>query len=363
MADIISSSQISSAFVTGATGLLGNNLVRLLVSRGVRVKALVRSKQKAADQFAGLPIEIVQGDMRDVSGFAASLRGVDILFHTAAYFRDDFKGGRHWKELSEINVRGTADLLSHAYSAGIRQVIHTSSTTVLTGAPNELIDETMRRAMADAPDYPRSKILADLEVDKFLEQHPDMFACMVLPGWMVGPGDIGPTSSGQLVLDFLERKLPGIPQATFSMVDARDVAEAMLAAALKGRRGDRYIAAGRHIEMAEIFALLEELTQVPAPRRVVPFPLLYMLAAANEIWHFISGKPALISLTGVRFMEKERNRTHFDNSKSEGELGVGFRPVEETLRDTICWYRKNGWCDAMKGSTQLQATGESMPRC
>jgi dihydroflavonol-4-reductase len=87
--------QIQTAFVTGATGLLGNNLVRLLLSRGVRVKALARSREKAEKQFAELPVEVVIGDMTNVTGFAAQLQGVDVLFHTAAYFRDGFKGGRH----------------------------------------------------------------------------------------------------------------------------------------------------------------------------------------------------------------------------------------------------------------------------
>jgi dihydroflavonol-4-reductase len=88
-------SPIKSALVTGATGLLGNNLVRLLVSRGVHVKALVRSREKAETQLAGLPVEIVVRDMTNVSGFAEELTGIDVIFHTAAYFRDNYKGGKH----------------------------------------------------------------------------------------------------------------------------------------------------------------------------------------------------------------------------------------------------------------------------
>ena len=141
--------QVRTAFVTGATGLLGNNLVRLLASRGVYVKALVRSRQKAQKQFADLPIEIVSGDMTEPAGFAAHLQGVDILFHTAAFFRDNFKGGRHWKELHDTNVRGTTELLEHACAAGIRRVVHTSSVAVLRGAPGQITYEAMRRSAGD----------------------------------------------------------------------------------------------------------------------------------------------------------------------------------------------------------------------
>jgi nucleoside-diphosphate-sugar epimerase len=205
-------SPIKTALVTGATGLLGNNLVRLLVSRGVHVKALARSREKAEKQLADLPVEIVVGEMANVSGFAKELNGVDVIFHTAAYFRDNYKGGKHWKQLFAANVLGTAHLFAEAYKAGVRRIVHTSSVAVLSGAPGELIDETMRRNPNEADDYYRSKILADRKVDAFLETHADMWACMVLPGWMVGPGDAGPTL----------RKLPGTPPATFSVVDARD---------------------------------------------------------------------------------------------------------------------------------------------
>jgi dihydroflavonol-4-reductase len=179
----------------------------------------------------------------------------------------------------------------------------------------------------------------------FLEKHPDMHACMVLPGWMIGPGDIGPTSSGQVILDFLHRKLPGIPPATFSVVDARDVAEALWLAAHKGRRGERYLAAGRYMAMSELVAKLAQLSQVPAPKFAVPTPLLFAMGMTTELWARLTGKPALISLANVRLMRQELNRTHFSNEKSKRELGLTFRPIEDTLRDTISWYIENGWVE------------------
>jgi dihydroflavonol-4-reductase len=110
----------------------------------------------------------------------------------------------------------------------------------------------MLRPEAAADDYYRSKILADREVLRFLDDQPDFWAALVLPGWMHGPGDQGPTSAGQMVVDFMHRRLPGIPPGGFSVVDARDVAAAMIAAAERGVRGRRYLAAGRPVEMAEL---------------------------------------------------------------------------------------------------------------
>ncbi len=129
-----------------------------------------------------------------------------MLFHTAAFFRDSYKGGRHWDELFRVNVTGTEALLEAAYEMGVRRMVHTSSGGVLDGPPGSLIDETMARAEADANDYFRSKILCDRAIRAFLDSHPDFDATFVLPGFMFGPGDAGPTASGQLVLDFARRR-------------------------------------------------------------------------------------------------------------------------------------------------------------
>lgn len=332
-----------TAFVTGATGLLGNNLVRLLLERGFQVRALVRSRSKATAQFEGLNVDIVEGDMGDVPRFADSLQGADIVYHTAAYFRDSYKGGKHWDALYQTNVQGTASLIAAAYEAGIRRFVHTSSIAILDGPIGALINETMLRAEDDADDYYRSKILSDKEILKFLETHPDMWAVLVLPAWMHGPGDIGPTSAGQVVLDFMKGALPGVVPASFSFVDARDVALAQLLAAEKGRRGERYLAAGRNQNMSDLFVALERVSGKKAPTRRIPLPALYALAALQELWSRIAKKPVLLSWDGVRLLARENGRTSFDPAKTQRELGLQFRPIEETLRDEIAWYRNHGW--------------------
>lgn len=335
---------MQTIFVTGATGLLGNNLVRELVARGCVVKALVRSRSKGEQQFKYLQgVELIVGDMADVDAFAAALHGCDTVFHTAAFFRDNYKGGSHWEALERINVEGTRRLLEQAYNAGVRRFIQTSSIAVLDGAPGTSIDETCLRAEANADDYYRSKILADRVVLSFLEEHPDMHACMVLPGWMWGPGDIGPTSSGQLLNDVVRNKLPGLVPGSFSVVDARDVALAQIAAAQRGRRGERYLAAGRHMTMAELVPLLGRIADVKTPQRQLPLPLLYALAFVQEIYARMTGKPILLSMATVRLMVREAERTRFNQHKSEQELGLRLRPVEQTLTDTLAWYRDNGW--------------------
>ncbi|WP_112309778.1 SDR family oxidoreductase [Pseudogemmobacter bohemicus] len=331
---------MQTAFVTGATGLLGNNLVRLLLERGVAVRALARSRTKAESQFGQIPgLEIIEGDMQDVAGFALALAGCDVVFHTAAYFRESYGGGKHWAMLKRINVDATAGLIAAAHAGGVRRFIHTSSIAVVNGPRGALIDESMTRDPRDADDYYRSKMQSDAVVQAFLRDHPEMFAAFVMPGWMHGPGDLGPTAAGQFTLDYLKRVLPGTPPGTFAFVDARDVAFALVAAAEKGRRGEHYLAAGHHIAMPDLVKIYAEVTGTPAPKRQIPVAVLWPIAVLQEVVARITRRPALLSLATVRTMRAEAERTRFDPAKSRDELGVTFRPITETIRDEVAWFR------------------------
>jgi dihydroflavonol-4-reductase len=337
------------AFVTGATGLLGNNLVRELLAQGFRVRALVRSQAKAEKQFRDLPVEVVIGEMLTVQDFAPALAGVDGVFHTAAYFRDSYTGGRHWPALHAANVLGTRALLHHAYAAGVRRFVHASSIAVLRGPRGQVVDETMLRDERDADDYYRSKIQSDQEVLSFLADHPDFRATMVLPGWMHGPGDMGPTSAGQTLLDVAGGKLPGVPPGSVSLVDARDVAQAMIQAWHRGRSGERYLAAGRHITMSDLLPMMGEALGAQVPRRRLPMAMLYVIAGISEMRARITGQPVLLSWAVARAMASENERSRFSAAKSETELGLRFRPIEETLRDEVAWFRgKACWLDGAR---------------
>ncbi|HVN93829.1 MAG TPA: SDR family oxidoreductase [Terracidiphilus sp.] len=334
-----------TVFVTGGVGLLGSNLVRLLAGRGYNVRALVLPSEmdKVPIQFSGIRLDVIYGDMREVSDFAHALSRVDVVFHTAAYFRDYLQGGRHWDALYAVNVAGTRNLLEAAYHAGVRRFVHASSIAVLEGKRSEPIDETMLRDERRAEPYYRSKILADREIFSLLDRHADMWAAMVLPGWMHGPGDAAPTPAGQSVLDFLSGKIPGILPGAFSIVDVRDVAHAMLMAACQGRNGERYLAAGRAVSSTEYLALLAAIAGRKCPTRRIPRTALYAFASACECWARLTHRPAALSLAAMRLLDQRLDRLQFDHTKSKNELGLEFRPIESTLSDEVAWFRAHGY--------------------
>ena len=324
------------AFVTGGTGMLGNNLVRELVGQGHEVRVLVRSEEKAERLLEGLGVEFVRGDMTNVWDFAPALDGVDVLFHTAAYFRETFAPGDHWPKLEQINVANTVGLFHEAERSGVEKIVHTSSnTTIRKREDGRVSDEGDLATPEEALGlYAKSKVIGDAAIARFVEKHA-VSVVTVKPSWMIGPWDAAPTSGGQFVLDFLNRNLPVVLDSGVDVADARDVSRVLLTVAEHGEGGESYIATARYVSQAELMVMLESATGVPAPTRRVPTSLALAAAWANERIAAATGRQSSLSVNGVRALT-DKKRT--SAAKAEQELGSTFRPLEETMRDTVAWY-------------------------
>jgi len=327
------------AFVTGATGLLGNNLVRQLHTRGDRVTGLVRSNEKAERLLGDIGAEWVVGDVRAPEGFAGALASCDVLFHTAAYFREYYQPGNHRKALEETNVEATLALMRLADTRGVRKFVHTSSSGTIgrkpDGSPGD--EDTPPDPFAFENLYLRSKVEGDAKIHKFTPEN-GMAVVEILPGWMWGPGDAGPTGAGRLALEFLARKLPGVPPGGTMVVDARDVAAAMIVAAERAPHGARYLVAGRPMTLAEIFAELEQASGVPAPRLRVPYAAAMVVASLSEAWSSLTGNPVTVTRMGIKTMNVRRR---VSSLRAERDLGATFRPFAEPARAVVDWYRAN----------------------
>jgi dihydroflavonol-4-reductase len=324
-------------FVTGATGLLGNNLVRALRARGDSVVCLVRSEAKAQRLLGDAGATWVVGDMRAPEAFASALEGCDVVFHTAAYFREYYQPGDHAEALDEINVRGTLTLMDLADARGVKKFVHTSSSGTIgtkpDGSPGD--EESAAPAFASENLYFRSKVTGETKIRAFVPKH-GMQIIEILPGWMWGPGDEAPTAAGQLAKDFLARKLPAIPPGGANVVDARDVADAMIESAEHAQHGARFLVAGPEKTIADVVASLERVSGIRGPRVRVPYPIAMLVACASELRARMTKQPVLITRMGLKTMNRA---ARVSSARAERELGVKFRPFDDTARDVIAWYR------------------------
>ena len=334
------------AFVTGSTGLLGNNLVRALRARGHDVVGLVRSEERGRRLIGDTGARLVRGDMRDVAGFAAALEGCEAVFHTAAYFREYYHAGDHAEPLDTINVKGTLALMAEADRRGVRRFVHTSSSGAIgaTSDGSEANEDTPPGALQRSNLYFRSKVAGD-EAIRAWRATRGMEVVEILPGWMWGPGDAGPTAAGQLVNDFLARKIPAVPDGGTCVVDARDVADAMIAAVERGRAGERYIVAGEFRDVAEMLRGLEAETGVAGPRLKLPYALILGFAFGAEWFGRLTGSDVLVTREAVRVLH-ERHR--LSSAKARRELGTRFRALAETMRDTVAWHRAHAPADVAR---------------
>jgi dihydroflavonol-4-reductase len=336
------------AFVTGATGLLGNNLVRSLEKAGHEVVALARNPNKAARVLEGTTARVVTGDMARVDDFAGSLGGCDVVFHTAAYFREAFEPGFDPAALDEINIGATMRLLEAADRAAVPCFVHVSSGGVIgrkaDGSAGD--EETPPLPVQRANPYFISKLKGDAALTAW-RGTSGLALVQVLPGWIWGPWDDAPTGAGKLVEEFVAGKIPANIGGGTSVVDARDVAAGMIAAASRAitrrtggapRPGDmeKYLLGGRYCSMREIMEHLEAATGAPAPRFEIPFAVLLAYAYGCEAWGKLTGGAPLVTPMAVRTMHA---RISLDSSKAERDLGVRFRDVAETFRDAAEWQR------------------------
>ena len=327
------------AFVTGSTGLLGNNLVAALVADGWQVRALARSAEKGRAQLGHLPgVEVVVGDLDDVAGFVDALAGVDVVFHTAAYFREYFSDGEHEALLRRRNVDATVALARAAVSRGVKRFVHTSSSgTIRSRADGSMSTEAdVHRAEDLANRYFASKVEADTALTNVVEA-TGLDLVTILPGWMFGPGDSAPTSAGKLVQDAIADRLPpvALPGRT-GVVDARDVAAAMVRAASVGAPGERFIVAGADASLTEVLSQLAVQCGRRPPPLTLPYPMAWVFAATVEALARVTGGEPLVTRMALATLNSGHN---LSSARAQARLGATFRPLAETLADTLSWYR------------------------
>jgi dihydroflavonol-4-reductase len=323
------------ALVTGATGFVGAAVARALGAAGWQVRVLVRSGSNRSN-LQSPAWDVVEGDLADLKSLERALEGCTGLFHVAADYR---LGVRDPTQLYRTNVEGTRHILSAARTAGVPRVVYTSSVATI-GIPSDGSPGEERTPVAESHmigHYKRSKYLAE-EVARDAAR-TGMSVVIVNPSTPVGPGDIKPTPTGQLVLDAASGRMPAYVDTGLNIVHVDDVAAGHLLAFERGRAGERYILGGEDMTLQMILGQIARLVGRAPPRIRLPYAAVLPVAYLAEGFAKISGRSGRVTLEGVRM---SRKRMFFSSGKAVGELGYRWRPPLEAFEDAVRWFRERG---------------------
>jgi len=315
--------------VTGATGHIGANLTRALASAGHQVRALVHQDRRG---IAGLAVEEARVDVRDAAAVRAALAGAEVVFHLAARIS---LWGELGGEVEEVNVGGTANVLGACAEVGVRRLVHFSSIHAFRQDPqDEPLDETRPLVDGTAPPYDRAKAAGERLVLEAVARGLD--AVIVNPTGVIGPHDYHPSALGQVLLMLQGGRMPALVAGGFDFVDARDVVSGALAAAERGRRGERYLLPGHYTTVRELGALVGEVSGRRPPAFVAPMWLArlgapFVLAASR-----VTGRQPVYTPASL-YVLRTGNRC-IVGAKAGRELGYRPRPLRDTIADTLSWF-------------------------
>ena len=322
--------------VTGAAGFIGSAVVHELLAAGHRVRAVVRDRGAVAN-LAGLDVDVVQADVRDLEQVRKALAGARYVFHVAADYR-------LWavepEDIIRNNLASTEAVVTATLAEGVERLVYTSSVATLA-LPTDggAADETMPLAIdAAIGAYKRSKVAAERRIDLAVKTQR-LPAVIVNPSTPIGPRDARPTPTGRIVIEAARGRIPAFIDTGLNLVHVDDVAAGHRAALERGRIGERYILGGQNASLATLLADIAALTGRRPPTIRLPRRLLFPLAYVSEALARRSGREPLLTVDGLRLA---RQRMFFSSGKAEQELGYRARPYQEGLRDAIDWFRSAG---------------------
>ena len=324
-------------FVTGATGFVGSHVAQELSRHGADLRLLVRSSSKLAN-LQGIAAETVVGDLLQVDALRNAVSGCDAIMHVAADYR-------LWvtdpQQMHATNVTATRELLRLAREQGVPRVVYTSSVATMGFfSDGTLSDEATPVSLASMiGHYKTSKYLAEQEAVAAAQAGQQVI--ILNPTTPMGPGDIKPTPTGRIIVDFLKRKFPAYMHTGLNLVDVDEVARTHVKALEAGRPGERYILGGENLTLKQLLDKMSAITGLPSPTMRVPHSVAMMFALWDQtITGKLLGREPRATVEAVRMGKK---MMFVSSAKAERELGFHVVPVYAALRSAIDWFRANGY--------------------
>ncbi len=326
-------SRFPRVLVTGATGLVGNNVARLLVAAGVQVRVLMR-RPEANRPVADLPVEIHAGDVTDADSVRAAMEGVQAVVHAAGCI---LLGWQNAPLHDSVNHQGTRQVATAARQAGVKLVYISTINALGHGLSDRLADEEWVAGPNVACPYVMSKLAAERAVQAEIAE--GLNACMVHPALMFGPWDWKP-SSGRMLLEVSGRFTPLAPAGGVSVCDVRDVAQGILQALASAPPGRTFVLAGHNVTYLDLWRRIVDIAGGGRPW-CRSGPLLRKAAGrVGDLWGRLSGHEPDVNSAAIRLSDEYH---YFSSARAERELDYRIRPLEQTLRDAWTWLQQNGY--------------------
>jgi dihydroflavonol-4-reductase len=322
--------------VTGATGHIGNVLVRELPAKGLSVRVLVLPDDDMRP-LAGLNVETVPGDITDPESLKSAFTGADVVFHLAGIVT--IMPGMA-AVLEKVNVGGVRNVIEACRACGVRRLVYTSSIHAVAEPPHgTVIDESQpfspERVLGD---YARSKARATLLLlDEVKKGGLDAVICC--PTGVIGPWDYGISNIGQLIIDFASGHLKSYVSGAYDFVDVRDVARGLILAAEKGQSGRHYIFSGAQVQVPELIKELERDIGYPAPTYRIPAVIARAAGVLASVYYRLLRRKPVFTAYSIDVL---RSNSLVSSARARQELGFTSRPWQDSIRDHVEWFRAEG---------------------
>ncbi len=318
--------------VTGATGHIGNVLVRRLLSEGAALRALVLPGDDCTS-LGGLNVTKYTGSVLDPSSLDRAMEGVDTVYHLAGII--SIMPGIE-EVMRRVNVEGVRNVTAAALRAGVRRFVHVSSIHAFRRQPVEtVVDETTPLALNQAAGtYDETKAQGTAAVLDAVSHGLD--AVIVCPTAIIGPYDFRGSLLGKALLDFAKRRLHLLVPGAYDFVDVRDIVEGLILAGKAGRPGEIYILSGHYATLAEAMSTVQAAAGVHSPYLMLP--LRAAMAFAEVMQHVYRLTKMTPQFTPYSLRTISEN-ARFSSAKAREELGYRSRPFAETIRDLLTWQR------------------------
>jgi len=326
---------MNKALVTGGAGFLGSSIVRELLDRRATVRVLALPNE-STENLGGLDVELHRGNVLDIPSVTRAVEGVDTVFHAAAVYKDFMPDPT---PMYDANLRGTFNVLEAARRAGVAKVVYTASIVSLgRPRPGDLGNEnTPYDGWATDFAYGRSKYHSRILAEDFANWGLDVR--IVCPGVVFGPRDIAPTPSGKIIVNAAKTRIAFYTDGGASYVDVRDAAAAHVLAAEKGKRGERYLATEHNLSNRDLVEHVFRALGRKARLTKVPYAVARQAVRALEQRAMRLGVEPPIAAPMFEYTEKP---CYYSNAKARAELGAHFRPIDDTLRDAVDYFRTRG---------------------